>query len=640
MMRQDLLRILFEKSADPAMLLDRNTFIDCNDAAVRFFAYPAKESLIRRRPRDLSPERQPDGNLTADKEDELIARALKSGSVRFDWVFLRSDGGSIPVEVVLTAIPFEERQILYTVWRDISKRKAAEERLRESEVKYRTLFKAAPVGVIIMELRTGKILDFNDAACLQLGYGRAELGRLCIADLHVELAAEELKRLYGETLRGSQASFETSVRTREGGLRSVQVTAWVTELAGRHLVNWIVRDITATRHLEARLRQAQKMEAIGTLAGGIAHDFNNILAAIMGYTELCLRRKLPPDSPARDSLEQVLKAGGRARDLTRQILAFSRQTDGVRKPVQTGLLVKEVLKLLRASLLSTICIEEQIDDLHGTIEADPSQIHQIVMNLCSNAAQAMGEEGGDITVALEEVHFADDTALPHPDLRPGSYQRLAVRDNGCGIDASTMERMFEPFFTTKKPGDGTGMGLSVVYGIVKDHGGVIDVSSVPGSGTTVHVYFRRLENAAPPRVESGVALARGTESILFVDDERELVRIGKQMLEFLGYRVTAVASSGEAWEIFRGHPRQFDLVITDQAMPGMTGTRLCRNLLTLRPDIPIVLCTGYSDAVSREATASAGIRRVLMKPVTMAAMAKAIREVLDQRGDDGQHPRH
>lgn len=383
------------------------------------------------------------------------------------------------------------------------------------------------------------------------------------------------------------------------------------------------------RHrLETELRQAQKMEAIGTLAGGIAHDFNNILAAIMGYTEMAMENA--PGAPlVQKDLTEVLKAGTRAKDLVYQILTFSRQTEQEAKPVKMKLVVKEAAKLLRASLPSTIEVLWNIQS-ESSVMADPTQIHQVVMNLCTNAAHAMEDKGGMLEVSLEDVLLDGDFAAHHPGLSSGLYTRLIVSDTGHGMDASTMSRIFEPYFTTKEKGEGTGLGLATVHGIVKSHGGAVTVYSEPGEGTTFHIYLPVAEWEAEAEVATEETLPTGSELVLLVDDEQPLVNLGKEMLESLGYGVVTRTSSLEALETFRKQPGRFDVVVTDMTMPSMTGDALAMELLKVRSDIPVVLCTGFSAKISEEKVKALGIRGFVMKPFLRSNMARTIRAALDE----------
>jgi PAS domain S-box-containing protein len=388
-------------------------------------------------------------------------------------------------------------------------------------------------------------------------------------------------------------------------------------------------DITDRKNMEKRLQQSQKMEAIGTLAGGIAHDFNNILFPIVGYTEMMLD-DLPEDSPFRNNVKEIFQGTMRAGDLVKQILAFSRQSDQNPKPLKVQPIVREVLKLIRSSLPTTIEIKQHISNKCGLVTADATQIHQVAMNLMTNAFHAMEDEGGELEVTLKEVELGIDD-LTDPSMTPGAYVCLTVADTGPGIDQSVISRIFEPYYTTKGEGKGTGLGLAVVHGIVKNYEGDIRVYSEPGMGTAFHVYLPVIKSRVETEEANAVAqVPGGTERILLVDDEDPIVRMEKQMLERLGYNVTIRTSSIEALEAFRSAPDKFDLVITDMTMPNMTGVQLSQKLLEIRPDIPIIICTGFSTGIDEAKATAAGIRGFVMKPVVKSEVAKKIREVLDQ----------
>ncbi len=390
------------------------------------------------------------------------------------------------------------------------------------------------------------------------------------------------------------------------------------------------RLLAENRRLEEHLRHSQKIEAIGILAGGIAHDFNNILAAILGFTELAAY-DVPPASAAGRCLREVLTAGKRAKELVQQILAFSRKTMTERKPVRLHALLQEALVFLRASLPSTIQIDTHMADETGAVLADATQMHQVLMNLYANAAYAMRHTGGVLEVRLEAVDMDAAVAAVHPDLKPGSYIWLTVRDTGHGMTPEVLEHIFEPYFTTKPQGEGNGMGLAVVHGIVTSHGGMMTVTSAPGQGTTFEVYLPRLAEATPDQPASAAdPLPGGTERILFVDDEAAIASLGQEVLTRLGYQVVVCLRSTEALETFRTASPPFDLVITDQTMPYLTGDALARALRDLRPDLPIILCTDFSHTMSAARARSAGIDAVLMKPWQGWELALTIRGVLGQ----------
>lgn len=384
-----------------------------------------------------------------------------------------------------------------------------------------------------------------------------------------------------------------------------------------------------SRQAQEQLFQSQKLEAVGTLAGGIAHDFNNMLAAIIGYTELSMG-DVPQDSPVVDSMNKVMKAAIRARNLVKQILSFSRQADQERRQVDMNLIAQEALEMIRASLPTTIEIQTNIDQACGKVSADPVRMHQVLINLCTNAAQAMGEEGGIIRVNLSHEQIDSGKNIGRMKIEPGNYLRLTVIDDGCGMDDVTLNRVFEPFFTTKEIGKGTGMGLAVVHGIVIAHKGHITVDSTPGNGSTFNVYLPVIneENSFDEeRVTPGEI--KGSGRILLVDDEEFLVEIGRASLGNLGYQVVAVTSSEEALAIFKCRPDDFDVVITDFTMPKMTGTGLAKAMLKIRPDLPIILCTGYSDHVDQEMATQIGIKRMAMKPLLAQEIARMIHEVVE-----------
>jgi CheY-like chemotaxis protein len=382
--------------------------------------------------------------------------------------------------------------------------------------------------------------------------------------------------------------------------------------------------------MEAELFQAHKMEAIGALAGGIAHDFNNILAALLGYAEMA-KDDIPQESHAGNCINQVLKAGNRAKELVRQILTFSRKGPEMRQqPLQPSFIIKEGLKLMRASLPTTIEIRENIHSDCGLISANPTNIHQILVNLCTNALHAMEDEKGVLTVTLTRVEQQEAEAFIKKGVPVGAFIELMVGDTGCGMNEATVKRVFEPYFTTKGIGKGSGMGLALVHGIVKGLRGFIRVESEPGKGTAFHVYFPAIdEKTAVPEEEKQEPLTRGTEKILVIDDEESIVAMYKGILELQGYRVEGHSDSEKALEAFRMAPDSFDLILSDQTMPHLSGSELAKEILQIRPNIPIILCTGYSSLVSKEKAQEIGIERFIMKPVERKTLMETVREVLD-----------
>ncbi len=390
----------------------------------------------------------------------------------------------------------------------------------------------------------------------------------------------------------------------------------------------VKRDMTQESRLQRQLIQSQKMEAIGTLAGGIAHDFNNILSAILGFAELALF-DLPEGGRNHEDVSEVIKAGNRAKDLVRQILTFSRKTEQEFKPIDIVPLLTEALKFLRATLPSTIEIRKQVATESAEVLANPTMIQQVLMNLCTNAAHAMKETGGILTVNLLKTEVDVGSIGKHPELPPGPYVQLTIGDTGPGIEPGIMGRIFDPYFTTKEKGEGTGLGLSMVHGITQSLKGIVAVESDPGKGTVFNVYLPRVIGVPESAANQPQTLPTGNERILLADDEDALATMGRLMLGRLGYRVTVKTDSNEALDVFRAHPDQFDLIITDKTMPRLTGFDLAREAKKIRPDVPIIICTGYSDDIEADKAVRLGVSRLIVKPLSMDELARAVRSTLD-----------
>jgi signal transduction histidine kinase/ActR/RegA family two-component response regulator len=380
--------------------------------------------------------------------------------------------------------------------------------------------------------------------------------------------------------------------------------------------------------LEKQLFQLQKMETIGTLAGGIAHDFNNILTPILGYTDMACE-ELPEESPLRFDIEQINNAALRGKDLVQQILTFSREVGFEKKPIQLQPIVAEALNLLKASFPPSVKIKQLLDPMIGTVLADPTQIHQIVMNLCTNAHHAMMKTGGILEVKLDAVKVDQKSAEKIPNLKKGDYIRLTITDTGYGMDIKTQERIFEPFFTRKEVGSGSGLGLSVVHGIINNYGGAIVVDSNPGQGTTFTIYLPKYGADPLGSDKSDKKPVKGDEHILFVDDEPEIIFMGKKMLENLGYKVTIKSDSMSALEEFKNNPKKYSLLVTDQNMPNIPGTELASRMKEISPGLKAIIITGYADNLSEELLSQCGISEVILKPMRLDDFSKAIRRVLD-----------
>jgi PAS domain S-box-containing protein len=511
----------------------------------------------------------------------------------------------------------------------VTERQLAVEALDKSQEMF-SLITNNTTDLIAVTDATGKRL-YNSASYRQiLGDPHQLQGTNAFEDIHPEDRAR-IQQVFQESLR-TQTGQRTEFRflLRDGRVRYIESLGnYVRGDPGQPgRIVTVARDITERKQIEEQLRQSQKMEAVGSLAGGIAHDFNNLLSSIMGYTELARLDWEARKPGVREHLEAVLQASRTAKGLIQQILTFSRQGRSERKPILLQPVVKEVMKLMRSTLPTTIEMDAQIAPEAPLVLADAIQVHQVLMNLCTNAGQAMKDRLGRLEVGLERFEVTEALAREHPELRPGIYACLTVKDSGHGMTAETMKRIFDPFFTTKAAGEGTGLGLSVVHGIVKEHEGAILVSSAPDQGATFRVFFPVCAQAAPLPETNAPKLQRGDgQRILLVDDERMLGEMVQQMLEYLNYRVTMVVEAEQALARFQHQPWDFDLVITDLIMPKMTGVSLAVKLRDIRPDLPIILMTGYSSTWSLEKARSIGIRDLVMKPFTYEVLATAVHRV-------------
>jgi PAS domain S-box-containing protein len=531
-----------------------------------------------------------------------------------------------------------------SIARDLTGRKKIEETLRESEERYRALFAGITDAVYVHHITDdgypGQIIDANDMASKMLGYARDELVGMKIDDIDALESPVDVHQAVTDLKANQNVLFEQVHVAKNGKRIPVEVHAQAFEYKGRLAILSTVRDITDRKRaekerltLEAQLKQAQKMESIGTLAGGIAHDFNNILGIILGNAELAMD-DVPEWNPARFNLKEIRTASLRAKDVVRQLLSFARKTRLEKKPTNIVSIVKESLNLIRSSIPASIDIHRNISADIDNILADPTQINQVLINLCTNANHAM-PDGGIIEVILNNAALDENATAQYPDLNSGRYVSLTVRDTGHGIPKEDMDRIFDPYFTTKEVGKGTGMGLAVVHSIVKEHNGIISVKSEPGKGTTFNIFFPAVDKDAVVESEPSEKLPMGNEKILFIDDEASIVNMARQMLERLGYKVDAKMSSIEALEFFRSKPDQFDLVITDLTMPKMTGDKLVQEILSIRPDIPVILCTGFSEKIDEKKATAIGASDYIEKPVNQHDFAFKIRKVLDRKGISG-----
>jgi PAS domain S-box-containing protein len=526
-----------------------------------------------------------------------------------------------------------------TVFEDITERKNAEEERRKLQMQLSNAVEIAHLGPWDYDV-VDDVFTFNDqfynifrTTAEQVGgytMSSAEYAERFVHPADRSVVGEAIQKAVGTDDPDCRGHLEHRMTYADGGTGYISVVFFVVKDAeGKTIKTYGVnQDITERKKMETRLQQAQKMESIGNLAGGVAHDFNNILVPIVGFAEM-LKEDIEKSSPSQEFVDEILRAAMRSKDLVNQILAFSRQSEHELMPVRVQQVLKEVLKLSRSTIPANIEITQEIQSDCGPVLADPSQLHQIAMNLITNAFHAVDETSGKISVRLQEIRLGPDD-LADALLEAGRYAKLSISDTGAGIEPAIMDKIFEPYFTTKEKGKGTGLGLAVVYGIVREHHGDIKVYSEVGKGTTFNVYLPLMEKSSEQTVEEKAEdFETGSERILLVDDEEAIVRLEKQMLERLGYRVTSRTSSLEALEAFRANPSGYDLVITDMTMPNMTGDRLAKELIAIKPGIPIIICTGFSERINQEKVVAMGIQGLLMKPIIRSEMARIVREALD-----------
>ncbi len=514
---------------------------------------------------------------------------------------------------------------------DITDRKLAEDALHESQKRYRLLFEGSRDGIVSVD-SNGRFIEANRSYCDMLGYSLEELKRM---DDFYRITPErwrewEQEEIWNRRLlqQGFTGVYEKEYIRKDGRVFPVELQSFaVFRQSGEIDYLWgIARDITERRQLENNLRQSQKMESVGTLAGGIAHEFNNILAGIIGYAEMSQAEGLA----APDSIEAILTLSYRARDIVKRILAFSREDQPERTALDLHHIIEEAQKVLRATIPATIELRLNLDCKDAIVMGDSTQLYQVIMNLCMNAVHAMDEAGGVLDIGLSPASLDAAGVRQFPDLEPGEYVKLTVSDTGRGINPKIMNRIFDPFFTTKGVGEGTGMGLSVVHGILKEHGGAISVASEHGRGTSFTVLLPKHDDGAAEK-EAPKSMPCGIERILLVDDEAFVAHMTQQMLTRLGYRVTAMTESRAMLEAFEKDPMAYDLIITDLTMPHMPGDRLAERISAIRSDIPVVLTTGYGDAVDETSIKQSGITVLLSKPFEMRELARTVRSVLDKR---------
>ncbi len=573
----------------------------------------------------LYPEK-PDGS-ECRLDDCLIYATLKEQkATHTDSLFLRRNSGDrFPVECWSHPVIQDDRMVGAVVtFLNITSRRVAEQAFLESESRYRHIMESMKDAVYICSKEHDTIEYMNSAMIQLIGYDASGGG----SKAAIEEIIGECPWCRDENGTQEKPVKEKVIYAKNGRIYHASATP-VSNEPGESSILITLRDITETRHAEEQLRQAQKMQAIGALAGGIAHDFNNILSPILGFSQI-LKEELPPGSDAHEDIIEIYKAGLRGRDLVKQILAFGRQSDAEKSVISIQTILKEVCKLVRSIIPSNISIVKEIENDCGGVLADPTQIHQVCMNLITNAYQAIGETNGEIRISLTEEIISHHHGQKDR-MKPGKYAVMKICDTGSGMEPEKLEKIFEPYYTTKKKDKGTGLGLTIVYGIVNDYGGDIKVKSSPGEGTTFTLYFPVAETEFQADSSKKKDQPRtGDENILLVDDEPSVMTVLQLMLEKSGYRVTGITNSIQALKTFKKNPDRFDLVITDMAMPHMTGQRLTKEILAIRPDMPILACTGFSRALADDQARGMGLQGVLMKPVAKSELTGMIRKVLDK----------
>jgi PAS domain S-box-containing protein len=550
--------------------------------------------------------------------------------VRNECQLLRKDGSRVLASVETIPLYDEGGRYdgLVALITDVSERHKAEEALRASEAKYRALFESSPFPKWLFDLETLGFLEVNEAAIRRYGYSREEFLQKTLRDV---LSPGDLLAFERTVVADEPASTHPGPwkhKTKDGTLIDVEMSWQVLSLEGRRTGLVVAQDITERMGLEAQLRQAQKMEAIGSLAGGIAHDFNNLLSVILGYTSL-ITDEMPAGDPVRADIYEIQKAGERAADLTRQLLAFSRQQVLQPRAVDLNQLLTGLEKMLGRVLGEDVGLSLEAAASLGTVHADPGQLEQIIMNLVVNARDAM-IEGGELVIETSNVEVDASARAADLGVPAGSYVALRVKDSGVGMDASTRLRIFEPFFTTKEKGKGTGLGLSTVFGIVQQSGGHIHVESEKGVGTTFSIYLPRISGSAPSlsRVTAPPPTLRGTETILLVEDETNVRTVARAILQRGGYRVLEAANAGEALLACEQMEGRIDLLLTDIVMPRMSGRQLAARLVAMRPDMSVICMSGYTPASIAERSVFDSEVAFLQKPLTPDALLRKVREVL------------
>ena len=638
-------RMLFDQATIGFALVDAASkeILECNQALAEMTGWTPEE--LRGRPQSILHHARPDSSPQANSR--LKEQSDHSATLRED-TFVTRHGKTFPVWLKAHRFALEGREIIFGAIQDISQQKQNEDVLRENEAKYRALLNNQNDAVFLHRYSSegfNHFVEVNDMALKRYGYTREELLKLSPQDIS---AAEEARK-YGAAqirrhlLEHKQMIFETIHVKKSGESFPVEINTSVVDLNGEKFLLATARDISerkqaeqTNRQLESQLQQKYKMEAIGLLAGGMAHNFNNNLAIILGNLQLATA-KLGNHPNVLQYLENARTGVHRARELVRQIATYSRQDPQQKRPVQPAAIIQETLSLLQSTMPSTVNFDFSLTEQNPplTILADPTRIQEALINLCTNAVHAMNEHG-DLQLSLRSAELKLQDLPLKSNLTPGRYACVAVSDNGCGMTAETIERIFDPFFTTKGVDEGTGMGLSTVKGIVEQHDGLIRVESEPGKGSTFSLFFPATNDSCETLPDQeAMPVMRGQEAILIVEDDQMLAELNRTIFEDKGYAVTVEIDSLQALERIRQNPRQFDLILSDQSMPGLTGLELTREAHKINPQLPVVICSGYSSGIPPEAARELNIAAFCAKPLEVSELLNVIRQVLDSRDQAG-----
>jgi PAS domain S-box-containing protein len=626
--REEMYRTLLDNQSNAVFLHKLMTvgfdlFKEVNKCAIDLYGYTREEF------QKLSP---PDITIHVGVVEiggvSFRKSLLEQGQQEFETVHIKKSGERFPVQVSSNVVDLQGEKFILSTVQDITERKKAERERQLSNMRLLTVLNSIDASIHVSDMESHEILfmnenmvrefgqDFTGDSCWKVFRGEGSPCSFCTNHLLLDHAGQP---------SGLQVWQGLNPLTQKFYMNYDRAIQWTD---GRMVKLQIAMDITEQKSMEAQLRQKFKMEAVGVRAGGIAHDFNNNLAIILGNIELA-QIKIPQNSGASGNLNDAKTATLRARDLVQQILTYSRHETQTLKPLKLSMVIDETLKLLRSTIPSSIQIDTMLASEQIIVSADSTQVQEILINLCNNAVHAMGNEG-HLQIDLDEVDIAAEGEIPaHFGAVPGQFARISIRDDGRGMETEVQERIFDPFFTTKKVGEGTGMGLAVVHGILESHHGFATVSSQLGEGSSFNIYLPITNETHRDDEITVEKMPHGNEQILFVDDEKMLTEIGRQMLSEHGYRVTTENSAIKGLELFSSDPGRFDLVITDQTMPDLSGKKLVEKMLKIRPDLPTIICTGHSDQIDEQSAKQMGVKAFCMKPLNMAELVQTVRQVLD-----------